>query len=424
MSMFPETAPSSGLAYGFNRAKIAWYRISDIFYSQSRCPENITVDDRSRPYARRIYENEVFPNKSMAAGQPTYVYEMTLAYYPEEKGPYNYDVEPTAFSSGITSSGLLDNPQSRWGGIMRKLDYTDFETQNIEMIEFWLMDPFIENPTHSGGKMYINLGDISEDILRDGRKSFENGLPTSSTVVDVDTTIWGRVPITQPVVNAFDNNEDARMYQDIGYDGLGSTHGLNDEQSFFADYLQRIANRFGTQSDAYKQAVVDPSSDDYRYFRSSYYDDGNVKINDRYKLFNNPEGNSPVDSDSEEDYITAGSSYPNVEDINRDKLGRIILSTFRRQRMCNWLMGKPLPVNGTSSVFQFVSLIRRLEKSVDSNLSGLCECSSISLRSLSFCALPHSTLCIPLGVNIQKNCFSQAIIPQVRSRTHRSIFQQ
>lgn len=318
MSMFPETAPSSGLAYGFNRAKIAWYRISDIFYSQSRCPENITVDDRSRPYARRIYENEVFPNKSMAAGQPTYVYEMTLAYYPEEKGPYNYDVEPTAFSSGITSSGLLENPQSRWGGIMRKLDYTDFETQNIEMIEFWLMDPFIENPTHSGGKLYINLGDISEDILRDGRKSFENGLPTSSTVVDVDTTIWGRVPITQPVVNAFDNNEDARMYQDIGYDGLGSTHGLNDEQSFFADYLQRIANRFGTQSDAYKQAVVDPSSDDYRYFRSSYYDDGNVKINDRYKLFNNPEGNSPVDSDSEEDYITAGSSYPNVEDINRD----------------------------------------------------------------------------------------------------------
>jgi cell surface protein SprA len=186
-----------------------------------------------------------------------------------------------------------------------------------------MMDPFIyhskdgTSAKHTG-RLHFNLGDISEDILRDGRKSFENGLPTSSTVVDVDTTIWGRVPITQPVVNAFDNNEDARMYQDIGYDGLGSTHGLNDEQSFFADYLQRIANRFGTQSDAYKQAVVDPSSDDYRYFRSSYYDDGNVKINDRYKLFNNPEGNSPVDSDSEEDYITAGSSYPNVEDINRD----------------------------------------------------------------------------------------------------------
>ena len=317
LAMFPETAPGTGLAYGYNRAKLAWYRISTDFYDRN-CPANITADDRSKPYARRVYEQEVFPNKDLATGQPTNIYELNLAFYPEEKGPYNYDVAPTAYSAGIEEHGLLQNPASRWGGIMRKLDYTDFETQNIETIEFWLMDPFIENPDHTGGKLYINLGDISEDILRDGRKSFENGLPTSLTVVDVDTTIWGRVPSTQPIVNAFDNNESSRMYQDVGYDGLGSTHGLGDEQSFFADYLESIAQHFGTGSEAYQKALQDPSNDDFRYFRSTYWDDNDVKINDRYKYYNNAEGNSPVDSDMEESYNTSGSTYPNVEDINRD----------------------------------------------------------------------------------------------------------
>ena len=317
LPMFPETAPGTGRAYGFNRAKLAWYRISRDFYDNN-CPGNITLDDRSKPYARSIAEQEVFPNKELTAGQPTAIYELNLAFYPEEKGPYNYDVAPTAYSAGIDASGRLLNPASRWGGIMRKLDYTDFETQNIETLEFWLMDPFIENPTHSGGKLYINLGDISEDILRDGRKSFENGLPTSLTVVNVDTTIWGRVPTTQPIVNAFDNDESARKYQDVGYDGLSSTHGMQDEQSFFSDYLNEIALRFGTSSEAYQMASADPSGDDFRYFRSSVYDRDNVKINDRYKFYNNPEGNSPVDSDNEESYNTTGSAYPNVEDINRD----------------------------------------------------------------------------------------------------------
>jgi len=318
MAMFPETAPSSGLAYGFNRAKLAWYRISNDFYNSGTRPSNITADDLSKPYARRIYEQEVFPNKDRVAGQPTYIYELNLAYYPTEKGPYNYDVAPSAYSAGITDSGTLIDPKSRWGGIMRKLDYTDFETQNIETIEFWLMDPFIENPQHTGGKLYINLGDVSEDILRDGRKAFENGLPTSAVVVNVDTTIWGRVPTTQPIVNAFDNDAQSRMYQDVGYDGISSTHGMTDEQSFFADYLERIAQRYGTASVAYQKAAEDPSSDDFRYFRSSYYDANNVKINDRYKLYNNPEGNSPVDEDTDEEYMTSASAYPNVEDINKD----------------------------------------------------------------------------------------------------------
>ena len=306
-AMFPETRIGSGLEYGFNRARLAWYRIDDIFYS-SNSPSNIGDADRSRPYARRISEQEVFPNKELAAGETTNIYEFNMAFYPEEKGPYNYDVE------GMTSDGKLQNPTSRWGGIMRRLDYTDFETQNIETIEFWLMDPFIDNPTHSGGKLYFNLGDISEDLLRDGRKFFENGLPTTDEIINVDTTIWGRVPTIQSVVNAFDNDEAARIRQDVGYDGLSNT----DERSFFDAYLQAVAERFGTQSVAYNNAYNDPSNDNFTYFRSSHYDNANIKINDRYKYYNNAEGNSAPSGSSGEDYPTAATSYPNGEDINND----------------------------------------------------------------------------------------------------------
>ena len=76
-----------------------------------------------------------------------------------------------------------------------------------------------------------------------------------NTVINVDTTIWGRVPTTQPIVNAFDNDEASRKYQDVGYDGLGSTNGLDNEQSFFGWYIDAVGDRFGTGSEAYRLAA-------------------------------------------------------------------------------------------------------------------------------------------------------------------------
>ena len=327
-ALFPETAIGSGLAYGYNRAVINWHSMDiQAFFKNS--PSNITNEDRSKPYARLISENEVFPNKSLAASQANYVYDLSLAFWPSERGPYNYDVTPSRYSAGVNENGTLADPASRWGGIMRGLDYTDFETQNIETLEFWLMDPFM-NPetgehddTRTGGKFYINLGDISEDILRDGKKFFENGLPTDNTAEafvanPVDTTIWGRVPKMQSIVNAFDNNASSRKYQDIGYDGLSSTNGAQDEQTFFANYLQAIAALYGTNSQAYQNALADPSSDDFHHYLGSDYDAKDVKIVERYKRYNNPEGNSRVSGDSPESYSTTGTIYPDAEDANRD----------------------------------------------------------------------------------------------------------
>lgn len=335
MPLFPETASGTGLKYGMNRALLSWYTIHNVFYGRSngdansaQCPDNITVADRSKPYARRISSTEVFPNKDMALGSEDRITELNLAYYPSERGPYNYDAAPTEYSKGVDADGNLNDPASRWGGIMRQLDYTDFETQNIETLEFWVLDPFLDpetgehNDALPGGKFYINLGDISEDILRDGRKSFEQGLPGGNdeaafNELPVDTTIWGRVPKTQSIVNAFSLDESTRKYQDVGYDGLGSNY-VQDEQSFFNSYLQNLSNLYGPASMAYLNAMNDPSSDNYHHYLGSDYDDADLKIVDRYKYYNHPEGNNRATVDNPESYPTSGSSYPNVEDINKD----------------------------------------------------------------------------------------------------------
>ncbi|MDP4281193.1 MAG: cell surface protein SprA, partial [Bacteroidota bacterium] len=317
-TMFPEAATGTGLAYGYNRAKLAWYVIDPLFYDRNTnlIPANVNNNELSNNFVRQVWETEVFPNKQPLNNVPVNLSVLNLAFYPDEKGPYNYDVLPGAFSKGINDDGTLAAPETRWGGIMRSVESTDFDATNIQYIEFWMMDPFCYDSTISG-QLYFNLGDVSEDILRDSRKSFENGLPTTALVKDVDTTIWGRVPSIQALVDAFDNDPASRPYQDVGYDGLRD----QDERTFFdASYLQKIANAFGTGSEAFKQASEDPSSDDYHYFRGSDFDNNSKygSLLERYKNFNGPEGNSPSSANNPESYTTMATTLPNVEDINKD----------------------------------------------------------------------------------------------------------
>ena len=321
--LFPEAAANTGLNYGKNRAKLAWYVIDNsVFYDRyyNQRPHNVTTDELSKNAVRQVLETELFPTKDIETGTQTNMSVFNLAYYPEERGPYNYDVDPTPYSAGIDEQGNLYDPASRWAGIMRKMESTDFEATNIEYIEFWLMDPFADEEfANNPGKLYINLGDISEDILRDGRKFYENGMPTSEVVENVDTTIWGRVPTLQDLVGTFSNESQARQYQDIGYDGLRDV----DERSFFeSNYLNVIRDRYGEASQAYVNASIDPSADNYHYFRSSEWDQsddpkyGSVLY--RYKQYNGPDGNSPSDLQQEESYTTSNSTLPNAEDINND----------------------------------------------------------------------------------------------------------
>ncbi|MEZ5104687.1 MAG: cell surface protein SprA, partial [Draconibacterium sp.] len=315
--LFPEGNITNSLDYGLNRAKLAYYIIDPLFLRNNSLTPNHIKGDRnqqSNHFVREVFEAELFPLKETTVGEPTNIPVFDLAFYPKERGPYNYDAAPTSYSAGVNADGTLKAPETRWGGIMRKIESSDFETANIEFIEFWMMDPFVYDTLdeHSGGDLYFNLGDISEDILKDSRKSFENGLPTSDLITNVDTTIWGRVSTQQSLVNAFDNDPNSRIYQDVGFDGLNS----EDEQKHFSQYLQELKSR--TNDDVYQKAMADPSNDDYHYYRGSDYDRDEVSILERYKKYNGPEGNSPTTEMKIESYPTAASSIPDVEDINGD----------------------------------------------------------------------------------------------------------
>ncbi len=315
--LFPEGNITNSLEYGLNRAKLAYYMIDPLFLrNNSLTPDHIKNDKdmQSNHFVREVFEKEIFPAKESPVGQPTNIPVFDLAFYPKERGPYNYDASPTTFSAGVNPDGTLQAPETRWGGIMRKIETSDFETSNIEFIEFWLMDPFVYDTMdfHQGGDLYFNLGDISEDVLKDSRKAFENGLPTTELLTNVDTTIWGRVSTLQSLVNAFDNDPNSRRFQDIGFDGLND----GDEQKHFNQYLQELESK--TNQDAFQKALADPSTDNYHYYRGSDYDQEQLDILSRYKKYNGPEGNSPTTEMSPESYPTSASTIPDIEDINND----------------------------------------------------------------------------------------------------------
>ncbi len=328
-NLFPEGELVDDLAIGFNRAKLAWYNvISDFTRNTTATPPHLKndPDQQSNHFVREVFEQDLFPKRESEHGYPATLSVLNLAYYPTEKGPYNYDTEgEPGVSQGIDESGQLKDPDSRWAGIMRKISSPDFEAANIEYIEFWLMDPFVYNENHKGGDLFFNLGNISEDVLKDSRKSFENGLPKTEEVKLVDSTIWGRVPLQQSVVNAFDNDPQSRQYQDVGLDGLDD----DDERSFFSssnpnqdykylDILRQMRDQGEISQEAYEAAESDPSNDNFHYFKGSDYDQKQLSILERYKKYNGLEGNSPADEQNDEKYPTSGSLQPDVEDINQD----------------------------------------------------------------------------------------------------------
>ncbi|RFZ81284.1 cell surface protein SprA [Mucilaginibacter terrenus] len=306
--MFSEAQLFNDLSYGYNRARLAFYNIDPIFYTNAG---NIPINraDLSNHYSRQVIEQEVFPYKQSVTGQPLTLATLNLAFYPTVRGQYNYT------TTGLNPDGTLQNPRNRWGGIFRKLETNDFESLNVGYIEFWMLDPFIYKPASQGGDLYFNLGSVSEDILKDGRKSLENSLPVDGSTDKTDETVWGRVSRLQPVINAFDNNPDSRKLQDVGLDGLNDA----DEATKFASVVNQAKAVLSPQAAA--SLTADPSSDDYRYYQGPELDQARASILDRYSRYNGAEGNSKTAEQSQAELglqTSASTSLPDGEDINRD----------------------------------------------------------------------------------------------------------
>ena len=297
---------------GYNRALLNWFYIDPLFTRRNSplTPAHIKtdLDQLSNHYVREIYERELYPNKESTSSESTTLPILNLAYYPNERGPYNLNPD-------LDSDGRLGNPQDNWAGIMRSLTTTDFEAANIEYIEFWMLDPFIYNPGSAGGDMYLNLGEVSEDVLLDGKKFYENGMPVDGDTTKWTRTVWGKVPTGKSLVYAFDNtNADARALQDVGLNGLTS----DEERSWpaYASYLNQIQSK--VRPEVFQSFYDDPAADNYHYYRGSDYDDLRLSVLDRYRKYNGTEGNSPNSAESGSRYDQSARTTPDVEDANSD----------------------------------------------------------------------------------------------------------
>ena len=307
----------TGLSSGFHRSRLAWYTIDPLFTRRgsSLTPGHIKGDLKqlSNHYVREVYTKELFPlrDQSSYQGATNTLNVLNLTYYPSEPGPYNFNV------TDLQADGTLQNPQRNWGGMMRKLDTNDFEQANIEYIEFWMLDPFIYSREEAdaadyGGDFYINLGEVSEDILRDGKKFYESGMPVDGSK-SYTYTQWGKIPTQSTVTYAFATTSGSRALQDVGFNGLTDA----EEQEFYKSaYLDQIQGKVNQA--VFDSIFADPARDDYHYFRGSDWDEMRAPILQRYKYINNPQGNSPDSDSRSESYDTSYKSTPDVEDINQD----------------------------------------------------------------------------------------------------------
>ena len=320
-ALFPEASLSDNVDYGKNRALLNWYYIDRMFTQRnsSLAPGYLKSDlaQLSNPYVREVTSREIFPGRQLNYGESPLIQTLNLSFYPTERGPYNLDADD------IDENGHLLHPERRWGGIMRRLDNTNFEQSNIEYIQFWLMNPFLDpdNPNYDGGDLYINLGEISEDILKDGLKSYENGIPYDGNDQFLTETSWGRVSRQNSLTYSFDNASGSRLVQDVGLDGLP-----NDDEFIFPsyrDYLDRLRTKLSAATIAEMEndkfsPFNDPAGDNYHFYRGYDYDEERLGVLARYKRYNGVEGNSLSPEDAPDPLYQSSKSTPDVEDINQD----------------------------------------------------------------------------------------------------------
>lgn len=319
--------PSGGnpddITAAYKRARIAWYSVDNVFYRTGgrAKPTNITDDDLKNHFIRPISPQEIFPQQDkqvINTNFPTF----DIAYFPSEKGIYNLNPD-------VTNGGLLKSPESNWAGITSAITTdVDFDKQNIEYIEFWLMDPFVQSgsglnivedgifnqPNVTGGELVFNLGNISEDIMVDRKMAFENGLPANGdkTTATVTENNWGFVTNEQYINNAFDNEPTARVNQDVGLDGM-----TNEEELVkFEDEINQLPPTIDTE--VIEKIKADPADDDFEYFLGTDHDSKDHKIVERYKYFNGVDKNSPDLTSNTLPYSPSGSTIPDNEDLNND----------------------------------------------------------------------------------------------------------
>lgn len=285
--LFAGAGKNNDITEGYGRGLLSWYNIDPRFWGVGgRAPNGITPQSVSNHASRRVQFSEIFNNRDFVAGEQTYTNTFDISYYPSEKGPYN-------------SNPATESTADRWAGIMRPISVSNFVTSNIEYVEFWMMDPYADgNTLGANPKLLLQLGNVSEDILKDGQMQYENGLPTPSAPSTTTNSNWGTQPKQPPILYAFSSEGADRTAQDLGYDGLSS----DQEAALFGNtFVNPVTN------------ISDPAVDDFVFYMSDRFTGNQASsVIQRYKYFRGPEGNSQSNS------LEVATQTPDSEDINKD----------------------------------------------------------------------------------------------------------
>lgn len=283
---FPNGTQNDDLSYGNGRKMMSWYSIDPRFYGiGGSAPTGITDAELSNHRVRRVELKELFDQRDVIAGAASYISTFDMTFYPEHKGPYN--VNPNA------------NDTQGWGATMRPISITNFIDSNVEYLEFWMMDPYADG-TGANGDLLIQLGNVSEDILKDGKMMYENGMPHSGNNESVTQTTWGKQPENYPILYTYETEGQARKEQDLGF------NGLNDAEELSAYGISNVNPITGEN---------DPASDNYLFYLDDRWAQSNEasSITSRYRYYQGTQGNNSTD-----DPMHSYSMQPDAEDINLD----------------------------------------------------------------------------------------------------------
>ncbi|MCH8548706.1 MAG: cell surface protein SprA [Balneolaceae bacterium] len=289
------------------RGKFSWYTI----------PRNITsiLDNvEFTPESEPVQVNDVFPGRETQNPQEEIINTLDVHFDPTSRGQYNYNMNLREL--------LEEEPERTWGGMTAVIPsgQEDFTQNNIEYLEFWVQPvlPGGELPSAASvedydGKIYIDIGLVSEDVIPNSKLNTEDGLALNpdNLILDSQANPRSALPANPPPPEGQFSNED-RDLEDVGLDGLPNSNGVNglDEQTVFAEFVEEMRLQWGEQSPVFQQIQEDPSNDDYVFYGESQVQD--LPLHERFhRMLGFPDGNTPLDQSERR----ASTNRPDTEGL-------------------------------------------------------------------------------------------------------------
>ncbi len=330
------------------RGKFTWYMI----------PQNVAQIlglPRDGDEVRQIEVTEIFDRDVLS--QDRILTPLDVYFNPRDRGPYNYNRN----IERITTT----EPEKMWGGMTATIfsGQQDFTINNIEFLEFWVQ-PILpggsataQDAIDYNGKLFIDIGTISEDVIPNFRLNTEDGLADNANLIVPD--LDGRSYVLSTSIR-FDGEFSTvnQEREDIGLDGASSNSNQPfNEQTLFASYIQHMTQVYANQPEKLNRLLADPSNDDYVYYADDRIRGRYARMQDYFLRYNGyMEGNTPRASNT----TVGNTNRPDSESLIVP--GQVNLDDNYYQYEIPWNPGDPSSLSiGKSFIVDSVSVNDRLK---------------------------------------------------------------